>query len=532
MPSVIDRARGAMLGFLDRRIDNYIRKAVTPGLAGGSPAYPPTIDSFRRRAQPSKRALLDSLRGFAYAAASKNALAVAQVPLRLYSRTMKGQETTKGYAEPRPVDPRRMEYLRYGSSPYVQKYVSRSDKLEEVTEHPILKVFQSVNPWMNQYDLIRLLSLELDTTGEGYWFPRRTGYQVPGEIWPLESWRIRPLPSFRENEILAGYEYSGQKRATTYAVEDLIQFRFVSPQDPYGTGYSPMRAAFEYVELANDLLAYEAALVNNRARPDLLISPTEPVTRGMARRLEERVNEKFRRGGGGGAMVGEYGFSFSPYTWSPIDMGNTALRKACEDTIAACLDVPISMLRVESVNRANAEAGKFQHADNAVRPRCIMIEQKLNEKLMPLWDSADRLMLAFDNPVPDDADRQRADMAAQITAGVRSPNEWRKKLGDVEVPGGEEPLVNPALVPLSMLRDQLQRGNDMQDRQMQMQEDAAKQQPPMAQAGPRGLKRFLMKRVDTLVRKRLEEERLAGHDLAGCEWPDMPFQETNGHLKP
>jgi len=37
---------------------------------------------------------------------------------------------------------------------------------------------------------------------------------------------------------------------------------------------------------------------------------------------------------------------------------------------------------------------------NAILPRLRRIEQKLNEKMLPLFD--DKLFVAFDNPVADD----------------------------------------------------------------------------------------------------------------------------------
>jgi HK97 family phage portal protein len=503
-------------------------KAMPGAIGGGMPGYAPVTDAFRRRAQPTKRQLLDSTRGFAFACIQKNAQGTAQVPIRLYARTNAEQATVnkggRSYSlEFKDVDTKTLEYLRDESSPYVRQFVSKfansesnNNKLKEITgNHLILDLLKNVNPWMNQYELFYLLQFELDVCGEHYWYPATNNAGGVSELWPLEAWRMKPLPSLDGTTPLVGYEYSGQRAAAKYLIDELIVFRYVSPHDPYGTGFSPIRAAFEYVELANELHAYESALVNNRARPDIMITPKDVISRGMAQRLETRITERFRRGGAGGVLVGEFGYDMRPFVYSPTDLGNVALRKSCEEITAACLDVPLSLVRVEDVNRANADAGHYQHAKLAIRPRCIQIEQKLNEKFVPLFD--DKLLIAFDNPVPEDADRRRNDRTTNLAAGVTSINEERQKEGLPPIKGGEEPLVNPQLVPLSKIKDLVK---------MTME---APKIPPGGGGGPSGgnprfnkaMRVRVRSYINDRIQKAIEEERLAYQEDSDRNWPDL-----------
>lgn len=48
-----------------------------------------------------------------------------------------------------------------------------------------------------------------------------------------------------------------------------------------------------------------------------------------------------------------------------------------------------------------------------------------------------------------DLTTQATYMEKTIAAGARSVNDWRRKLGQKPVPGGDEPLVSANLVPLN-----------------------------------------------------------------------------------
>ncbi|MGC8553757.1 MAG: hypothetical protein ACP5O7_12980 [Phycisphaerae bacterium] len=67
------------------------------------------------------------------------------------------------------------------------------------------------------------------------------------------------------------------------------------------------------------------------------------------------------------------------------------------------------------------------YARQTILPRLLIIEQKLNEMLCPRY--SDRLFLAADNPVPEDAafELQKTQMA--IAAGALSTAEIRQAAG-------------------------------------------------------------------------------------------------------
>ena len=104
--------------------------------------------------------------------------------------------------------------------------------------------------------------------------------------------------------------------------------------------------------------------------------------------------------------------------------------------IARDFGVPWSKLSTDAVNRANAEAGNFQHANNAVLPRTMKLAQKLNQDFTRRWDP--RLFLWFDNPVPENAEIAIQQQNADLDRGVLTINEVRQARGLEEVKRGKE----------------------------------------------------------------------------------------------
>jgi len=125
-------------------------------------------------------------------------------------------------------------------------------------------------------------------------------------------------------------------------------------------------------------------------------------------------------------------------------------RKLSREEISAGLDVPISLLDPTAI-RANVEGAQYFHAKYGIEPRLRKIEEKINERLMPLYGSGDTLFVAFDDVVPADKEFALRKRTADIQAGVSTINEERSIDGKEPVDGGDEPLVGFGLTPLSQV---------------------------------------------------------------------------------
>ena len=90
--------------------------------------------------------LIAKIRGWSWTCIDRNAKACAQVPLRLY--TTSKTAVTKGI-KTAPISKERHRFLHTK----LAERVNISDRLEEITDHPILELLRSVNPNDNAFDL-------------------------------------------------------------------------------------------------------------------------------------------------------------------------------------------------------------------------------------------------------------------------------------------------------------------------------------------------------------------------------------------
>jgi hypothetical protein len=64
-------------------------------------------------------------------------------------------------------------------------------------------------------------------------------------------------------------------------------------------------------------------------------------------------------------------------------------------------------------------------------------DEKLNERLVPLFDPSGRLFLAADDPRPEDRELRLKEQVQHVQAGIRTVNELRAELGLPSVSWGD-----------------------------------------------------------------------------------------------
>jgi hypothetical protein len=139
---------------------------------------------------------------------------------------------------------------------------------------------------------------------------------------------------------------------------------------------------------------------------------------------------------------------------SMSNLGTKELSLYDMERTANCFGVPVSMLKTEDVNRANAEAGLEQHGRDAVEPRCKAIASELTRWTHSLdargargWD---RLLWAFDPVVKDDKAAEAELHKTYFAMGLPA-NVILTEAGYDAVEGGDVSLVASGMVTLDSL---------------------------------------------------------------------------------
>lgn len=398
-----------------------------------------TIDAYRRLREPSPTELLRELKNTAYACANINASVCASFTPRLYVATRCGEPAPKCGTRRLPTHESR-----------TLAHMCKAERVEMVTEHPLLSLLERANPTHNLHDLLELTTLDQEVHGMAYWLLERNAFGTPEAIWPLPAHLTRPVRS-TGSPCVDYYEYHADTPPARYPADQVIHFRYPDPRDPYGGGLSPMRAVFEQVSLGSEFLAFKRAVWDNAGLPGVVISPSEVISDAERKRLEIEWEEKFRRGGQGRALVADTGLSVDVIERSLGDYATLAEQAFGKEEIANAFGVPLAFL-TRDTNLANLQAANRQHASLAIRPRLRRRDEKLNEQLVPLFDRSGRLFFRSDDPVGDGEEFALKQQDQDMRLGVRTINEVRAERGLGPVTWGEMPWLPLAWAPTDFVR--------------------------------------------------------------------------------
>lgn len=374
-----------------------------------------------------------------YAAAMLNAQAVASVPLRLYVRKRAGSKLFKTAT----VSTRQRQHLlgdnHQQSRPsrhVMHKAAEWGDQFEQVIDrHPVLDLLHQVNPHQNGFELTVLRMLYLQITGNCYLHPVMDDVlQRPCELWLMPSQWTRIIPS--KVNFIDGYSY-GQNplEQVTFAANHVIHFRLPNLTDMhYGMGR--LEAVWSALGLHDAKRQMDIARFDNHARPDYLLIVKQGASADALDRFEKQIDSKLRGPKNSGKFITITGDVQAMPLNLPVDLIGDSDRVLEE--IAAGFGVPISKMLTNNPNRANAEVSDQAWLRDTILPYCQMDEEKLNERLLPMYGIEEDAFLAYDNPVPEDKTFQLNRRSRYVSAGIMTVNEARREEGLDPVTGGDE----------------------------------------------------------------------------------------------
>lgn len=410
-----------------QRLARYFKAA--PAASDSAWALP--VEAVRRR-PPTARELIGELKNTAWTCASINAAVCASYSPRLYVATFPRQAAPK--CATRPVE--RTVEQRLRRWPRCQK----AARLDEVLDHPLLTLLAQVNAEQNAWDLWELTTLYQEAVGSAYWHLALGPLGTPEAIWILPAQHVTPVRLRDSRRPVDYYEYGAGPARQRFPPEEILHFKYPDPRDPYGAGLPPLRACWEHVALTSSYLAFKQATWDNTALPSAVISPADVIGDEERDRLEEQWQRKFRHGGAGKVLIAESGMKVDILSHSAGDLALLAEYGKTKEDIANAFHVPLSYL-VSETNLANLQAAERQHLTLAIRPRLQRRDEKLNERLVPLFDPTGRLFLASDDPVPPDREQALKQLELDLKWGVRTVNEVRAERGLPPVPWGETPCL-------------------------------------------------------------------------------------------
>lgn len=366
--------------------------------------------------------MVKNYKSWAYACASRNGYSVAKCMLRLYKESI----SKEGDSE-----------------------------LKEIKSHPFLDLIKSVNPFSNRFMLMSITQIFLELTGNAYWWMPRSNLRIPYMLWNIPSHWVKIVPD--KERFIAGYvvQVPGKAQPIPFDEEEIVHFTFPSPFNMYyGTG--PLLGAAYPIDLNTEIKTWGINFFKNNAQPSGVLYTDSTLGEHQYQRLKDSWNRKYKGTKNAGKIaILEQGLKYQQTGTTLKDAKFEDVSKEIRDEILAMFGVPASKLGlVEDVNRANAEANDYTYQKETILPRLTLIEEKINEKILPIYD--ERLICKFDNPVPEDKQFRLQEKQINIQSGFSSIDEERKKEGlePFNLPETSSPLIPFSLTPAGQPKPQ------------------------------------------------------------------------------
>lgn len=415
-----------------KEVNNQVASVFVPSYLGGRETVHPSNFS----------SLLNAYKSWVYVCAGRNSTNVAQSSLRLYvTKDDMGQESlhrTKRISEPEEI------YLRSLGNISNLACVKTGKIIEEILEHPFLELMRNVNPFMNGFGLWELSTLHQELTGNCFWYVKKSeALGVPQEIWVIPPDNMVIIPS--KEKFIEGYEYRSGTETTFFQCDEIVHFRYSNPNNIF-YGKSPLSAVAGAYNAGENMAVYENSLFSNMARPDGVLATDSKLTDAEFIRLQEQW--KYAYGGAnktGKTAVLEKGVKYIPISIKPRDLNFLEGRTAVKEEICNAYGQSLGLYDKNST-RANSEQAVRSFLRDAILPRLRRIEEKLNEQLLPMYDSD--IFVAFDSPLPEDKEFRLTERDTNLKLGYSSINQERKIDGLKSVSWGNTPYMPLSVSPL------------------------------------------------------------------------------------
>lgn len=377
----------------------------------------------------SPREAAMQFRSWVYNCASRNAVMIGNAHLRLYA--------ARGTGELPP------QYAKYRRMPHVEQVhlMSRVHKaidpniaqrwangeVMEILEHPFLDLMMQVNPFRDQFDHMEETSIFSDCHGNAYWYivtgkGLRAG--IPTELWLLPSQNVAIIPD--KQTFIKGYLFGGQSQHVALSQEEVIHFRRPNPADQY-YGRGRIEAAFTEITGMNAIAELEADRARTRGVHDLHFQiKGGDLTEAQRNDYAYQFQNLFalnRRNPVPLLTGGEV--DVTNIAWAPKELLTSGSREFNRQCVINAFGQSTALWSESSV-RANVEAGIYQWCRFEIDPSLVRYAQKINQQLIPMYESGDRLFCAWDQQAKEDRDFQMRQEIADRSANLRTINEIRK----------------------------------------------------------------------------------------------------------
>jgi len=344
---------------------------------------------------------------------NKNANIIATTPLKLYYKKSKSKKLLTPHKQLKSIDLKKLTIK-----------TNEDQDLVEIVSHPFLDLMNKVNDTMNYTDLISLVQQYLGLIGNAYVRIEKDDSGIPVALYPLLSEYVTIMLDVNGN--IESYKYCYNGKDTIYSIDEIIHFNNYQVGSIV-SGRGELESCIAAVNRYNYYDNREAALNKNNARPDFIVSFKQPLNEQEQKDIVNAFHKKFGTVKNSGKPLITSECTILPIGFSPLDMDYKTGREWARNEIINSFGVPESLVSLNNANYASASVSHYQYMVYTIIPKLRKMCEKINEKLLPMYD--ENLLLWYDEDVKDDKVVESQVLNSYVASGVMSIDEARNEIG-------------------------------------------------------------------------------------------------------
>jgi HK97 family phage portal protein len=305
---------------------------------------------------------------------------------------------------------------------------------EEIEAHPAIALLEKPNSIQTKDEFFWLTAVYLLSEGECPWVLDRP--KNPTSMAIMHPEKLTPI--FDEKNLISKYKYqlsNGQSK--DIKADEIVFLKLPSVATPF-RGAGVMSYIAQTLDLDNYTEEYLRLFFFNAAVPTGVLESDQELNSDIVKRIRSQFESRHKGVKNAHKLaILEKGLKFNKtaFTMQELQMGD--MDSKIRDKVLAAFKIPKSVIGIiDDVNRANGENADRVFARRAVKPKMSFIEAQINQFFLPKFSGGEQYWFEFENPVKEDELLKAQVRQLNITAGIRTANEYREE-------DGLEPLEEP-----------------------------------------------------------------------------------------
>lgn len=231
---------------------------------------------------------------------------------------------------------------------------------EPFMRHEVNDLLQNPNPFYSGQLLMSATAVDLNFSGNAYWYKVRNEFDEVVQLWYIPStliepqWPDNPTAEQKRNgeAFISHYSYkpNPEKPSIDWPVRDVVHIRYKINRKNIRIGESPISTSVREIFTDEEATNFTASMLDNFGVPGVVISPrtgSEDVgvygeEQGEA--IKHAFTDRFGGDSRGKPLVMTLPTNIDVVSWSPEQMNLRELRLIPEERVSALLGIPAIVL--------------------------------------------------------------------------------------------------------------------------------------------------------------------------------------------